>query len=121
MDVVNPSNFNQICSVLFSEDDYSEFVYSIVQYYSICLVIDSSSCDDIQLDLLIKTLTEQNILNEPDCNEIKKQVNTNFTKACLLNTLHSKPINCTLFFDILHKAESLEPLQSEIYRNVTDF
>ena len=100
-------------------DKYHHLVQSIVQYYSTCLVIDSSTCDDTQLDLLVKTLTAQKFLNEADHNKICKAVNK---KSCLLSTLHSKPIICFAFLDTLHAGEpsTLQQLQVEIYKKVAE-
>ena len=111
----NSSNFKKICCILNCEDRYYQLVHSTVVYYSFCLVVNSSFCDNNQLDLLIKTLTEQNYLNKTDYNNIYKSANK---KACLLNTIHLKPKICFEFLKTLHETKLLESLQLEIYKKI---
>ena len=114
VNVVNSSNIKQFCSILDCEEKCDQLVHSIVKYYSTCLVINSTTCDDTQLDLLIKTLAENNFFNEADYAKIHTEAKNK--KACLLNVLHTKPI---IFFSFLECfAESLQPLQLEIYKKM---
>ena len=77
-------------------------------------MVDSSFCDNTQLDMLIKILTELNILNEADYKIICKSANK---KACVLNTIHSKLINCSMFLKNLNTKAS-EKLHVEIYTKI---
>ena len=88
-----------------------------MDYYAFCLVVNSSLCDDVQLDLLIKTLTEQNYLNEIDYNNIYKSANKN---VCLLDTIHLKPIICFELLKILCKTKLLKSLQEEVYIKIAE-
>ena len=98
---------------MYCEDDYRQFVESVVQYYSFCLVIDSVDCDDSQLELLIKVLTEQKFISAEDNEQISKDKNK---KNCFLNMLHSKPLIYSWFTkDLLNvKLEPLQQLQLKI-------
>ena len=117
MKTANSYNFKKICYILNCEDKYDKLVQSMVDYYSFCLVVNSSFCDTTQLDLLIKTLNEQKILNDTDYYDIYKSANR---KACLLNTLHSKPIIYFVFLKTLHETELLGSLQVEIYAKIAE-
>ena len=87
-----------------------------MKYYSTCLVINSTTCDDTQLDLLIETLAENEYLNKADYNKIYTEAKNK--KLCFLNVLHTKPI---IFFSFLERlVESLQPLQLEIYRKMAE-
>ena len=113
--VVKSTNFIQLCSVLNCVERYNGLVQSMVHYYCTCLIIiDSSTCDDTQLDVLIKALKEQNLLTEADCKNICEEANK---RNCLLNTLHSNPKICYSFLDTLQKIKP-EELQVEIYGKI---
>ena len=114
----NSSNFKKICCILNCEDRYYQLVQSIVDYYAFCLVVNSSLCDDVQLDLLIKTLTEQNYLNETDYNNINyKSASKN---VCLLDIIHLKPIICFELLKTLCKTKLLKSLQEEVYIKIAE-
>ena len=113
---VDSSNINQFCSMLDCEEKCDQLVHSIVKYYSTCLVINSRTCDNAQLDLLTKILAEQKILNEADYIKIHTEVKNK--TACLLNVLHTKPIIFFSFLETLNTVKPLQPLQLEIYRKI---
>ena len=115
VNTVNSSNIKNFCSILDCEPKCDQLVHSIVKYYSTCLVINSTTCDDTQLDLLIKTLAENEYLNKADCNKIRTEAKNK--KACFLNVLHTKPITFS-FLECL--VESLQPIQLEIYRKMAE-
>ena len=97
---VKVSYFVQFCSVLNTDDKCHELVQSIVQYYCTCKVIESDSCDDNQLNVLIKILSEQKCLNEKESNSIYKTANK---KCGLLTTIHSNPMIFCAFLKTLGK------------------
>ena len=114
--IVDPSNINQFCSVLDCEEKCVQLVHSIVKYYSTCLVINSRTCDNPQLDLLTKILAEHKFLDEADYSKIHTEVKNK--TVCLLNVLHTKPIIFFSFLETLNTVEPLQPLQLEIYRKI---
>ena len=108
--VIKATNFIQLCSVLSCVERYNDLVQRIVHYYSTCLIINSDMCDDIQLDLLIKTLKEQDLLTEADYKNICEEANK---KNCLLNMLHS---NQKISYSFLDTLKPLQQLQLEAYK-----
>ena len=117
VETANSSNFIKICCLLSCEDKYNKFVQCTVEYYSFCLVVGSSFCDNIQLDMLIKTLTENNILNKADHKCINKSENK---KVCVLNTIHSKPINYNRLLKTSLNTKPFKQLQLKIFEKIAE-
>ena len=115
--MVDESNFKKICLVLQSEESFTDLVSDVVSYYSILSSIAEMDCEEMNLDTLLKILTNEQFLNKTENKQINKHklFSKPNKKQTFIKVLSSKPLNCfSKFLYHLESETTLHRLQMKI-------